>query len=437
MEFIDHFIIPPNGHYLQLLEFLAVMTYLIHLPYVGLLLGTTVLSMWLTFSNHEIPNPRFERFAGDLIDAFLGNRVAMIVLGLLPLVILPIIYTQWFVGSGAQPLKYIPLALPVVALAMGALVLYQKSYASRATNFRNHMLMGLSAVGLLKLGYLILIASVVRLQDPEKWYRVKDVLIMVLNFNVIWKFVFFLHAAGAITGAAILFFFFRWADRGIGDPDYERLVKRFGGGIALAFTLALPVFQLFYVFTTPDVAFDNGVYLLAAALIFVAMIAAISAVSSLASQRGRYASTLLMLVLAVFLISATGDMRSMAVANFEHAHVLARTAEEGKAAREAEIEATLHAAGGADVGERVFKEVCSLCHKFDERLVGPPLNTVLPKYAGDVDKLVRFIGNPVKVDDGNPPMPKPAVTPSEARAVAEYLLGQIGGESAPSGQGGH
>ena len=52
MEFFESFVIPPSGRYLDLLEVLAVMTYLIHLPYVGILLGTTALSVWLQFSNH-------------------------------------------------------------------------------------------------------------------------------------------------------------------------------------------------------------------------------------------------------------------------------------------------------------------------------------------------------------------------------------------------
>ncbi|MDH3198929.1 MAG: hypothetical protein OEO21_11890, partial [Candidatus Krumholzibacteria bacterium] len=75
MEFLSQHIIPPSGHYLSLLEFLAVMTQLIHLPYIGVVVGSTVLAMWLTFSDHEIPNPPLARFAGELLDTFLGNRV--------------------------------------------------------------------------------------------------------------------------------------------------------------------------------------------------------------------------------------------------------------------------------------------------------------------------------------------------------------------------
>jgi cytochrome c551/c552 len=89
------------------------------------------------------------------------------------------------------------------------------------------------------------------------------------------------------------------------------------------------------------------------------------------------------------------------------------------------MEATVPAAGepaeAAD-GKAVFQRLCTACHRFEERLVGPPLQSVLPKYRGNVEELKAFIRNPSKQDPAYPAMPKLPLREAEIDAVARYLL---------------
>lgn len=421
MDFITQHIIPSTAEHLKLLQFLAVVTYAIHLPYIALVIGATAVSMWLTFSDHEIPNPRFARLAEDLVQTFLGSRIAMLVLGVLPLLALPLIYAEWFVGSTRVPIGYMLIAIPGVLLGLILVSLYRNSFAERASNYNLHMGLGTLGLGLLKVSYFILLATVARFDDPEKWYRVKNLVILLLNWNVIFKFLFFLHLALGITGAGILFFLFRWSNRGLaGDPDYATFVRRFGAGLGLAFCFALPVFNLFYVFTSPDVIFDSTTYLLATAMTFVAMVIAFSFIAALRAGRPRFGATTFMLFLVVFVMSASFDVRAMANANKEHARTLGQAAEKRKLERESEIEQRIAAASGKDLGEETFKNVCMQCHRFNEKLVGPPLASVLPKY--NLESLKAFIANPTKKDPNFPPMPNPGLTPAQIDAVAAYEL---------------
>ena len=73
-------------------------------------------------------------------------------------------------------------------------------------------------------------------------------------------------------------------------------------------------------------------------------------------------------------------------------------------------------------GEQIYKNICSSCHSFDHKVVGPPYKQTLPKYEGKLDQLVAFIRNPTKKNPDYPPMPNPALKPAEAQAVAEWLL---------------
>jgi cytochrome c len=70
----------------------------------------------------------------------------------------------------------------------------------------------------------------------------------------------------------------------------------------------------------------------------------------------------------------------------------------------------------------IYQVKCASCHKWDQKLVGPPHLEVLPKYVGKEAQLEAFIRNPVKVDPAYPPMPNPGLKPNEAKAMAKYLL---------------
>ena len=73
-------------------------------------------------------------------------------------------------------------------------------------------------------------------------------------------------------------------------------------------------------------------------------------------------------------------------------------------------------------GEEISTNICTACHQFDQRVVGPPYMSVLAKYENDKDALVQFIMNPSKIDTDYPPMPNQNLRKPEASAVADYLL---------------
>lgn len=76
-------------------------------------------------------------------------------------------------------------------------------------------------------------------------------------------------------------------------------------------------------------------------------------------------------------------------------------------------------------GKAVFETVCTGCHRFETRVVGPPFNEVVPNYKGTVEGLKSFIRNPVKKNPGYPAMPKLGLKEEEIDAVARYLLTHV------------
>ncbi|OEU57810.1 MAG: hypothetical protein BA871_05275 [Desulfuromonadales bacterium C00003096] len=76
-------------------------------------------------------------------------------------------------------------------------------------------------------------------------------------------------------------------------------------------------------------------------------------------------------------------------------------------------------------GGQLFQQKCSVCHRFDQRLVGPPLNGVLEKYRPDKNRLAGFLRNPQKIDPSYPAMPNLNLTEQEAGAVAGAVAGYL------------
>ncbi|MDX1702049.1 MAG: c-type cytochrome, partial [Melioribacteraceae bacterium] len=73
-------------------------------------------------------------------------------------------------------------------------------------------------------------------------------------------------------------------------------------------------------------------------------------------------------------------------------------------------------------GEDIYNAKCIACHQFDQKLVGPAYNDVLPKYDGKRDELVSYILNPYKINPEYPAMPNQGLKPMEAEAIADYIV---------------
>jgi mono/diheme cytochrome c family protein len=434
MEFLSQHIIPPTAHYLDLLQSIMVLTYMIHLPYIGMVIGGVGSAMWFTLADSDHPNPRYARFAGDLLEVFLGNRIAILVLGILPIFVLTLCYLEWFVGAGQTPLSYIPWTLIPVVLGFGALMLYRRSFETRRRNIHAHLGWGSLGVVLLLTAYFILMAILCRLQDPEKWFRATNLGIMLLNWNAIWRFLFFMHFSFALTGAAILFFFFRWKGTRIeADGDsatYPGLVRNFGAGLAFAFSFALPVFYTFYIFTTADIALDNFVYLTAVGVVFLVFVNEMLLFPNLKAKTTRFATATFVVFLGAYLLVSINDQTTMVNANAEHRGLAVIEAQRVHEEREAMLQSLAAKAGGPSRGEEIFKGQCMACHRFDSRLVGPPLEQVLPKYKDDLSTLKKFVKNPHKVNPDYPPMPALGLSESDVDAVVGYVMGQLQERSA-------
>lgn len=74
-------------------------------------------------------------------------------------------------------------------------------------------------------------------------------------------------------------------------------------------------------------------------------------------------------------------------------------------------------------GKMTYYGVCSGCHAYSTRLVGPPVNTIQALYKNNPKGIMEFITNPVHKRDDYPEMPPQNYLSEETRlAVSEFML---------------
>jgi mono/diheme cytochrome c family protein len=74
-------------------------------------------------------------------------------------------------------------------------------------------------------------------------------------------------------------------------------------------------------------------------------------------------------------------------------------------------------------GKMTYYAVCSGCHAYNTRLIGPPVNLIQTLYKNNPEGIFNYITEPIHKRQDYPEMPPQNYLSEEARkAVAEYML---------------
>ncbi|MDZ7265424.1 MAG: hypothetical protein ONB16_12620 [candidate division KSB1 bacterium] len=421
MQFSDQFTLLATPAHLSLVKILLLIMFLLHLPYIGLLIGSSFLSVWFNLSGRKNKNPLHSSFARDLIELAAFNKSIGLVLGALPLLVIALIYSQILYGGNAVTLQYLIYSFLPILLGLIAVYIYRFTVRSEKIVY---VLVGALGVLLLLAGYFVFIASIARFHDPEKWAFIKHPVQVLIGWHAIGNYLAFLTSSFAITGIGIIFFFFAWGKKLSTDTtEYAAWVKKFGLTIGLIFTLLTPLFIVFSLINLPDIAYSYTV--IAMSIVLLILLAVVSNVLAKLLQGAsiRLGISAFILSILAFLVMILNSSTARENALLEHNKFLALESQ----ARLAKIlpERQMEEGGGITdyaKGEAIYKRICSSCHRFDQKIVGPPYVTVLPKYENDIQKLIAFVSNPYKVNPNYPPMPNQGLKITEVEAVAGYLL---------------
>lgn len=428
MELVDKFIISPSVNQLSLSTYIILLSLLIQLPYMSLLLGLSCFSVFFRALGLVDGEPTYLRFSEMLPRTIIFNRYVVLMFGLVPLLSLYMSLSQYLVSSNIRLSYFFALLVPAMLAGCVLVLAYQHLLHSKPEGYRPTILAGFAGVGMLLLSSFVLLSVISFVINFERRFFTQDLARLLLSWNGIARFKLFLALALALSGAAALAL-----GSGLlkvnGYTQSEELMafaKKVGTVSVYASIILAPVVALAYFFTLPSIAVSPAVIFTTLAF-FATLVGAFF----LLQRADKLAATLVpaalfLALLVSFSIATVSDVLSMENSTREHVKELIIKAEAYKAKLAEELEAKAEkSADKTNLGEQIFNNRCSACHKYDSRLVGPPFNQVLPKYKGKEDELVSFISNPTKKNPDYPPMPNPGLSHQEAEAAAQYVLQRL------------
>lgn len=407
---------------LPLLKVVLLLILSAHLALLGVLLGAVTATLVLDTFGRLDRRQHWRLLAAELVARAVPGRGTVLLLTVTAALLLTgvqLAFPALPIGNGYWLLTLAPLFAGLAALTAYRWLLSRRQGGPV-------LAFGLGAAGLLLalVSTFLLFSGAGLLVAPEKWPLLANDPRLLLTWVGSARFLAFTCLSLAATGTLLLILV-----RVPASADEQLAARlsrqrRAGAAMALVFLLAWPLTLLLDLYNLPTMALSATVYAVAATALAVAAVIALLLLGVIDRSRessGRPIFSLLLLLFALWLLGeqlARENALDAATLSGLDAVVVASAPASAAEAATGEPAVTAETADG----KAVFERLCATCHRFEERLVGPPLQSVLQKYRGDIEALAGFIRNPSKQDPAYPPMPKLQLSEAEISAVARYLL---------------
>ncbi len=404
------------------LKLLLVVTFIVHIFFVGIMVGgaywSVIFKLLAKLPGKE--DPFYERLARETLSTVTVNKSIAVVLGVAPLLLIGLTYTRYWYTANMITVKAYLSIVWLVILAFWLLYAYKYTWDRLAERPRIHLALGIGGCAIFSIVPLIFLANVNLMLLPFKWESTRGFLDALLLPNVLPRYLHFMVAVCAMIGffAAVYFWY---VGRKTDDPFYER-AQRIGLKWALAATLMQGVFGTLVFVTLPAGAYSKtllihlGIAITLAALVCVALIRALQKTS------GARIITACVLLAAIALLMSVS--RHIVRENLlREPHMIAEQRTRQYQADLASFLAIYSSEDGeAQTGAGLFRQYCTACHTRGRRLVGPPLEHMMEKYADKREDMIAYVTSPVKIDPDFPRMPKPMADEAEIERIVDYIL---------------
>jgi len=443
MDFFDSIVIPQSAEHIRLLHYILILIFFLFIPFISVILGGTALSIIYREKGLKEKNNLLLKFSRDVIETLTINKSIGIILGIAPLLTAVIIYTQLLHTAGTSVVVY--LLISFILTTIGFILIYTYRYAlsfgemfnslsiieelSKENEISNEInrfssgarklssKAGRYGLGILIIALWIFTSAVTVASYPQQWGE-GNLLKLMFSWNVFTKFLTFLSASLAFTGAAVLFSFFWWeGGRKNLDNNYSEFVRNVSIRITFIGALLVPLFMFVNILSLPGAALSGGVFGYSAIALILIFLAYNLLYAMFKNSNAKFSGLVFFVLLFSLLALIIKDQLAMSNATKVHSEILDRNYH-AVIAKTEKVKGPEEAANG----EQIYQNICASCHRFDVKLVGPSYDSVMPKYEGKIDQLAAFIRNPVKVDPSYPPMPNPGLRPNQAKAVADYEM---------------
>jgi cytochrome c len=440
MEFLNNFILPQSSEHIELLHYMLLIVLFLFIPFISMVFGGVILSVYYHRKGEKINDKFYIRFAKEISEITTINKSVGFILGIAPIITSILIYSQLLHNSEITNVNYLGLALLFVTVALIFIYSYRYSLSfnqiftsfsqkeisdpniaedvSRLSDESKKMSNKAGLFGILFLFFgLWFFVTALTIPTLYSAWKIDNFIYGLFSPAVLSRFLFYILFALTLTGGMVLFTFLEdEKKKRIKDLEYSNFVKQKIVKVTFFASILIPVLLLISLFGLPSTSLTGTVFFYALISLFLLFLGYHFLYLLTKEIKGTIAALLfftLVFSISAFIIS---DQKAMVTATkFQSASM---SAEFDKYFAELKGEGKTVTVNAAEI----YLVKCASCHKWDQKLVGPPHMEVIPKYVGKEEQLVAFIRNPIKVNPDYPQMPNPGLKPNEAKAMAKYLL---------------
>jgi cytochrome c551/c552 len=412
-----------QNHLLQLKWLLIILIALI-CPLLALMLGGTTVSLASTGLTRRTGKKEPPAWVNALLERANPSveRDTLVVLTVLAsLLLFKIIYRPQLFSNTA----WATLIL-LLATGLGLMVTGRHRLSTTSLPDRTALMTGSIGIALVSGCCFALACTESLLLTPEYWPQLARLPYLFLSWHGLVRFIEFILLTAAMTGNALLF---TLPPQVLSDPEQHgnRVAKSIGAGLILGALFLWPLALCLEMSIIPALTASRLLSGLAILSIGLAAGAATWLLVTLQRHQSHPPRPFFVMVLLLFWCWAfMGHVAreqilfpaALAGLNPEPAQTTPLPSQPADSQPSAPPPVMAS-------GQILFEQKCSICHRFDQRVVGPPLNSVVPKYRSNLDQLKHFLKNPEKRDPDYPNMPNLGLTDEEATSIAGYLLQHV------------
>ncbi|MDF1825228.1 MAG: cytochrome c [Verrucomicrobiales bacterium] len=415
------------------LTVLLVLLFLLHIFFVNLMVGGTILVTF--FEILGLRRPRWDELGYEIAKTVTVNKSLAVVLGIGPLLCINLLYTiQWYSANALTGHAWL-LIIPLVTIAF--LLAYLHKYTWHRWNTGRwkqlHLTIGLISLLLFLAIPVIFLANVNLMHFPSEWAKVKGFFSSLEPGNVFPRYVHFLLASIAIASLFMVGWFGRKSYpierlEGFTRPGLKRLFLKGTAFPTAAQFIAGPLL----LFTLPKVGITTSLYQVILAGASVGLLVTWLLFREIRKSDdhvgNRYIPICFLFSLVVLGMGSGRQIYRQAALSEHKQEIADRTASYESALAEfrATHEATDTEANSKPAGETLFAN-CAACHAPEIQLVGPSLAEIAEIYAGNPEGIVAWAKAPGKKRPQLPPMPPFNHLGDEAlHSIAVFMLEKAG-----------
>ena len=260
MEFIQHFFYLPQESDVILINLLLVIAQTIFLSYLLLQFGASSFATIYKGLGKYQGNNKLLKFSNDLHGLIFINKGVSLILATLAFVSIAIFYQSLLYGSSLNIISISVAVVVALIIANWFASSFAESVKVAEAKSEQSNSESSTVAAMFYFVAIVLYAGLTELVSNESLWKEGEGLAAVFESGAVWiKILLFWSISYAMTGGAILFFFFNDARINPGS-EYGEIAGRRGTVIAYTNLLCIPILLLSYVLCLNEGALNFATY---------------------------------------------------------------------------------------------------------------------------------------------------------------------------------